>query len=66
MINGRHLEMRNLFSFIDDTFSMSILLLKEILLPVADPECHWFWKAMDENKVSLRDLIGGTLKHFMK
>ena len=24
MINGRHLDMRNLFSFLDDTFSVSI------------------------------------------
>ena len=29
MINGRHLEMRNLFSFLDDTFSMSISHIRE-------------------------------------
>ena len=66
MINGRHLDMRNLFSFLDDTFSMSISQLKERLLPTADPKPHWFWKAMDEKKVSLRDLIGGALQHFMR
>ena len=36
MIDGRHLEMRNIFSFLDETFSMSISRLKEKLLPVAD------------------------------
>ena len=66
MINGRHLEMSNLFSFLDDPFSMSISQLKEKLLPTADPKTHFFWKAMDENKVSLRDLIEGALQHVMK
>ena len=66
MMNGIHLDMRNLFSFIDDTFSMRTLLLKERLLPTTDPEPHWFWKAMDEKKVSLRDLIGSALQNFMK
>ena len=65
MMNGRHLEMRNIFSFLDDTFSMSISQLKERLLPAADLEPHWFWKAMDEKKVSLRDIIGGALQHIM-
>ena len=51
MMNGRHLDMRNLFSFLDDTFSMSISKLKERLLPTVDPEPHWFWKAMDEKKL---------------
>ena len=51
MMNGRHLEMRNIFSFLDDTFSMSISQLKERLLLAAEPEPHWFWKAMDEKKV---------------
>ena len=45
---------------------MSILQLKERLLSVPDLEPHWFWKAMDEKKVSLRDLIGGALQHFME
>ena len=66
MMNGRHLEMRNIFSFLDDTFSKSISQLKERLLPAADLEPHWFWKDMDEKKVSLRDLIGGALQHFME
>ena len=66
MINGRHIEMRNLFSFLDDTFLMSISHLKEKLLPIANPEPHSFWKAMDEKKVSLRDLIEGALQNFMK
>ena len=66
MMNGRHLEMKNLLSFFDDTFSMIISPLKERLLPATDPEPHWFWKAMDENNVSLRDLIGAALQHFME
>ena len=66
MIDGRHLEMRNIFSFLDDTFSISISQLKEKLIPTADPEPHWFWRAIDEKKVSLRDLIGGALQHFME
>ena len=40
MINGRHLEMRNIFSFLDDTFSMSISQLKEGLLPTVYLESH--------------------------
>ena len=66
MVNGRHLEMRNVFSFLDDNFSMSISRLKERLLPEADLEPHWFWEAMDEKKVSLRDIIGGALQHIME
>ena len=66
MINGRHLDMRKIFSFLDDTFSMSTSQLKKKLIPTADPRPHWFWKAMDEKKVSLRDLIGGALQHFME
>ena len=49
-----------------DAFSMSISQLKERLLPTTDPEPHYFWKAMDEKKVSLRDLMGGELQHFME
>ena len=66
MINGRHLEMKNIFSFLDDTFSMSISHLIERLIPIEDLGPHLFWKAMDEKKASLRDLIGGALQHFMK
>ena len=66
MINDRHLEMRNIFYFLDDTFLMSISQLKEKLLPVIDPEPHWFWRVIDENKVSLRDLVIGSLQHFME
>ena len=66
MMNGIHIDMRNLFSFLDGTFSMSISQLKEKLLPAADPKPHWFHKAIDEKKVSLRDLIGGSLQHFME
>ena len=66
MINGRHIEIKNLLSFLDDHFSMSISHLKEKLLPTEDTKPHWFWKAMDEKKVSLRDLIRGALQHFMK
>ena len=65
MINGRHIDMRNLFSFLDDPFSMSISQLKEKLLPAADLEPHWFWRAIGDNKVSLIDLIGGAVQHFM-
>ena len=66
MMNGRHIEMINLFSFLDDTFSMSISQLKEKLLPAADPKPHWFWRTFGEKIISLRDLIGGALQHFMK
>ena len=59
--NCIHLEMRNLFSFLDDTFSMSISFLKEKIIPAANPEPHWFWRSIDEKKVSLRDLIVGSL-----
>ena len=45
MMNGRHLDMRNIFSFLDDTFSMSISQLKERLLPAADPQPHWFGRS---------------------
>lgn len=65
MIDGRHIEMRNIFSFLGDTFSMSISQLKEKILPATDPEPHWFWRAIDENKVSWRDLIRGALQHIM-
>ena len=66
MTNGRHLEMRNLFSFLDDPFSMSILQLKEKILPATDPKILWFWRAFGEKRISLRDLIGGAIQHFMK
>ena len=65
MKNGRHLEMRNIFSFLDDPFSMSISQLKEKLLPATDPKHHWFWRVFGEKRISLRDLIGGALQHFM-
>ena len=42
MMNGRHLDMRNIFSFLDDTFSMNISQLKERLIPVENLEPHWF------------------------
>ena len=48
MINGRHPEMRNIFSFLYDTFSMSISQLKERILPAIDPEPYWFWRVIDE------------------
>lgn len=48
MMNGRHLEVRNLFSFLDASFSMSTPQLKEKLLPAGDPEPQWFWKDIDE------------------
>ena len=66
MIDSRHLEMRNIFSFLDDTFSMSISQLKEKLLPAGDLEPCWFWRAIDEKKVSLRDLMGGALENIME
>ena len=66
MTDGRHLEVRNTFSFLDDTFSMSTPHIKEKLLPAADPKPYWFWKAIDEEKVSWRDLIGGALQHIME
>ena len=37
MIDGRHLEVRNIFSFLDDTFSMNISHLKEKLIPTKNP-----------------------------
>ena len=53
MIDGRHLEMGNIFPFQDDSFLMSISQFKEKFLPIADLEPHWFWKAIDEKKVSV-------------
>ena len=66
MINGRNLEMRNLFSFLDDPFSMSISQLKEKLLFAVDPKLHWFWRAFGEKRISLRYFIGDPLQHVMK
>ena len=66
IVDGRHLEMRNIFSLLDDPFSMSISILKEKLLPAVDPTPIWFWRAFDEKRISLRDIIGGALQHFMK
>ena len=66
MTNGRHLEMRNLFSFLDDPFSMSLSLLKEKLLLAANPKILWFWRAFDGERISLRDLIRDAFQHFMK
>ena len=65
MSKGRHLEMRNFFSSLDDTLSMSMPQLKERLLLVAVPRLLWFWKAMHE-EVSSGDPIGGALQHFKK
>ena len=42
MTNGRHLEMRNIFSLLDDPFSMIISLLKGKLLLAANPKIIWF------------------------
>ena len=66
MVDGRHLEVRNPFSFLDDTFSMRTPQLKEKLLPTADPRPLWFWKAMHEEEISWRDFTGGALQHIMK
>ena len=63
---SRHLEIRNSFSSLDDTLSMSMPQLKERLLLAADPRPLWFWKAMHEEEVSSGDPIGGALQHFMK
>ena len=65
-IDGRHLEMRNIFSFLDDTFLMSILQLKEKLLHAANPKPYWFWRAIDEKRISWRDLMGGALENIME
>ena len=45
---------------------MSISQIKEKLLPVADPKTYWFWRAIDEKRISWRDLIGGALQHIME
>ena len=66
MIDGRHFEMGNIFPFQDDSFSMSISQLKEKILPIEDLEAYWFWRAIYEEKVSLRDLIIGALQHVME
>ena len=63
---SRHLEIRNSFSSLDDTLSMSMPQLRERLLLVVDPRPQWFWKAMPEEKVSSRDPIGDALQHSMK
>ena len=66
MVDSRNLEVRNPFSFLDDTFSMSTHQLKEKLLPAADPRPHWFWKIMHEEEVSSRDPMKGALQNFME
>ena len=55
MMDGRHLEERNLFSFLDASFSMSTPQLKEKLLLAEDPKPQWFWKDIDERSF-LEDL----------
>ena len=66
MVDGRHLEVRNPFSFLDDTFSMSTPQLKEKLLPVVVLRPHWFRKTMNEEEVSSRDPMKCALQHFME
>ena len=65
-MKSRHLEMRNILSFLDDNFSMSISLLKEKLLLAVNPKLIWFWRAFGGEKISLRDLMRGALQHFME
>ena len=66
MSKGRHLEMRNFFSSLDDTLSMSMPQLKGRLLIIEYPRPLLFWKAMHEEEVSSGDHIGGALQHFMR
>ena len=66
MIDGRHLETRNIFSFLDDTFLMIISQLEEKLIPIADQKPYWFWRAIDEKRISWRDLIGGAPQNSME
>ena len=66
MVDGRHIEVRNPFSFLDDPFSMSSPQFKEKLIPAKDTEPYLFWKAMHEEEISWRDFIGGALQHIMK
>ena len=66
MMDGRHLEVRNPFSLLDDPFSMSTPLLKEKILLAANPWPLWFWKAMHEDKASWEEFIGGALQHIME
>ena len=63
---GRHLEIRNSFTSLDDTLSMSMPQLKERLLLSADPRPLWFWKDMHEEEISWRDFSRGALPHFME
>ena len=65
MIYGRHVDMGNIFPFKNDSLSMSISQLKEKLLLAADPKPYWFWRAIDEKKISWRGLVGGALQHIM-
>ena len=51
MTRSRHLEMRKFFSSLDDTFSMSISLLKEKLLLAANPRLLWFWRAFGGERI---------------
>ena len=66
MMDGRHLEVGNPFSLLDDPFSMSTSLLKETLLLEENPRPLWFWKAMHEEEISWRDFIRGALPHIME
>ena len=63
---GRHLEIRNSFSSLDDTLSMSMPQLKERLLLAADPRPLGFWRTMHEEEISRRDFNGGALLHIME
>ena len=66
MKDNRHIEVRNLFSFLDDPFSMSSSQLKERILLSANPRPHWFWKTIVEREISWRDFIGSALQHIME
>jgi len=65
MMNGRHLGMRNLFSFLDASFSMSTPQRKEKLLSTGDPEPQWFWKDICERSF-LEDLKGSAFQKPLK
>ena len=65
MIDGRHLEMGNIFPFQVDTFSMSISQLKEKIIPTTFSKPYGFWRANDE-RISWRHLMGCALQHIME
>ena len=66
MRRSRHMEVRNSFSPLNDTLSMSMPQIKERLLLAANPRPLRFWRTMHEEEISRRDFNGGAIPHIME